>query len=382
MAASEKHGLVIADGYHIIILKEPRQHSLTLDQNLQISYAHIYGQHGERREIYNLSEGLTLTPGDYAFDIYFSNADRSPLSRAIPARYKLEGWDSLWIDAHEPLVRYSGLTPGQYTLKLANSSHPDIQHHIEITVEAPFWRNQWALALYFISIASLIGLLIFVRRAQLRGERAAQNLIDIYAKGYDKIGDGFCILNREGKINSFNKAFAKITGIEQDCDDIYISQFRSPKEIDGGYRDFWDCLLNDGYWQGQLWLSNHKGEDIPVECKASTVEHESKQHYIVVIKDITQKLAHEAELKRMATFDELTGMPNRNLFNEELRRIIAGARRRKNGKFCLLFIDLDRFKQINDSLGHDVGDELLIQMAKRLKQSVRRRGSDRPLRGR
>jgi len=371
ITANSRHGLVIANSTEVAVLSNPERHAQALIQPPSVSYIEVYGKQGRKEKIYNIEQGLTLKPDDYAIDIHYSNADRSPLAQEVSARYKLEGWDKDWIDAKEPLLRYSGLKPGLYRLLLANTNETSIQSEISIKVEAPVWKSQWALAFYLLSTIGLIALIFYFRKEKIRSEQSAQSLLRVYAQGYEKIGDGFCICSKDGIISSFNKAFGKITGITEDSPDKTIAQFKSDKNKDGGYREFWETLLSKDYWQGELWLRYSEGKDIPIECKASMVLHEGKKYYIIVIKDITQKLAHEAELKRMATFDDLTGLPNRNLFNEELKRTIASARRRSNAKFCLLFIDLDRFKFINDSLGHDVGDELLIEMARRLKASVR-----------
>ncbi|WP_299975224.1 EAL domain-containing protein [uncultured Pseudoteredinibacter sp.] len=371
VTANSLHGLVLANPSEISVLSNAEQHAQALTQPLSVSYVQVYGKHGHKEKIYNLESGLTLKPDDYAFDVYFSNSDKSPLAQKISAKYKLEGWDKDWIGAREPLLRYSGLKPGNYQLLLSNPNEPSIQSKLTIQVEAPLWKSQWALAFYLFSTIGLIALIFYFRKEKIRSEKSAQSLLRVYAQGYEKIGDGFCISTREGQISSFNKAFSNITGITEQSNNKTIAQFKSEKNENGGYREFWETLLSNDYWQGDLWLRNTNDQDIPIECKASSVEHEGEKYYIIVIKNITQKLAHEAELKRMATFDDLTGLPNRNLFNEELKRTIASARRRSNATFCLLFIDLDRFKFINDSLGHDVGDELLIEMAKRLKASVR-----------
>lgn len=368
---SKKHGLVIASATDISILKNPIAHTRPLDQKPVPSYAVIYEQHGLQRIVYNLQDGIHLNPGDNAFDIHFSNHDHSPLAQKVTAQYQLQGWDTSWIDSKESLIRYSGINPGLYQLLLANTNDKTLQSTLNVVVEAPIWRSQLAIAAYISSTLFLLALLLYYRWDKKRSDQAAQSLIRVYAKGYEKIGDGFCISDKNGEIRSFNRAFGDITGLKEDAENKSINQFKSPSNESGGYRYFWETLIEKDYWEGQLWLKNTAGTDIPLECKASTVVHEGTKHYILVVKDITQKLAHEAELKRMATFDDLTGLPNRCLLNEELKRTIASTRRRANGKFCLIFIDLDRFKFINDSLGHEVGDLLLIEMAKRLRESVR-----------
>ena len=134
----------------------------------------------------------------------------------------------------------------------------------------------------------------------------------------------------------------------------------------------WEALGHENYWQGELWNRRKDGEVYPVRMTISAVQASDRRvtHYVASFADITHHKEAEAQLHRLAFYDPLTELPNRRLLLERLRQAFAASAR--NGQHgAILFIDLDHFKTLNDTKGHDVGDQLLTQVAIRLRACVR-----------
>ncbi|HWS27173.1 MAG TPA: EAL domain-containing protein, partial [Xanthomonadales bacterium] len=130
-------------------------------------------------------------------------------------------------------------------------------------------------------------------------------------------------------------------------------------------------LSNTGHWQGEIWSRRRNGEVFPEWLTASIVRDESgrPRHYVGVVTDISQLKQTEADLARLAHYDPLTGLPNRLLAQSRLDYAIARAEQ-DDGRLALLFVDMDRFKTVNDSLGHQVGDELLCAIGERFRKAM------------
>ena len=131
-------------------------------------------------------------------------------------------------------------------------------------------------------------------------------------------------------------------------------------------------LIAEGAWQGEVWLRNPKGEVFPNLLTVSAVRNNQGQisQYILTFSDISERVKNEKQMARLAHYDQLTGLPNRAALENYLQQAIEQARR-SNGHFALMFLDLDKFKPVNDTHGHPVGDELLRVVAKRLKHCMR-----------
>ena len=185
--------------------------------------------------------------------------------------------------------------------------------------------------------------------------------------------DGITVTDAKGCIQRVNKAFTAITGYtEEEVLGKNPSILHSGRQDQAFYREMWHRLLSEGTWSGEIWNKNKQGQIYPEWLTINAVKDEAGEvsHYIGVFRDISEKKAHEAQIHRLAFFDPLTELPNRRLFLERFGQSIAICKRRQS-LGALLFIDLDRFKTINDSLGHSVGDELLRQVGSRLNEVLR-----------
>ncbi len=132
-------------------------------------------------------------------------------------------------------------------------------------------------------------------------------------------------------------------------------------------------LLQQGeQWQGELLKTVKSGDLLPLSVRINTVrnEHDRLTHFVIVITDIAERKAEEEYLRHIAHHDALTNLPNRVLFHTKLEQAIVHAQR-SDDIFAILFLDLDNFKPVNDQFGHDVGDKLLQEVAKRLSSGIR-----------
>ena len=223
----------------------------------------------------------------------------------------------------------------------------------------------------------------FTRNHQLRGareelvrrENEAQNAaaeLRVAAIAFQS-QEGMFITDAEGVIQRVNEAFTKITGYT--CAEIMgekTSALNSERHDADFYLAMWDSLRQKGLWQGELWNRRKSGEIYPEWLTITAVNNVVGEitHYVGTLSDITQRKAAEDQIERLAFYDPLTQLPNRRLLQDRFQHALAtGARTGR--RWGVLFIDLDNFKTLNDTRGHDVGDQLLQRVAKRLSNSVR-----------
>ena len=190
---------------------------------------------------------------------------------------------------------------------------------------------------------------------------------------FQNISEAMTVTDAQHRIIAINPAFTKLTGYTAEevlgRNPNILSSGRHDSEF---YREMWQSISDTGEWQGEIWDRRKNGELIAEWMTISTIYDEEGQvrQRVALFSDITKKKQSDEMIWRQANFDPLTQLPNRNMFRERLETEIKKAQRNATA-LGLFFIDLDRFKEINDTLGHHVGDELLVEAARRIISCVR-----------
>lgn len=204
--------------------------------------------------------------------------------------------------------------------------------------------------------------------AQLRAEEQLR----IAATAFETHG-AIAIADRERHILQINEAFTELTQYAQtEMVGCLPDVLKSDRHKDPFYQDIWYEVGQFGRWEGEMWGRRKDGSEFPMYQAITAVYDDARtvSHYVINMLDITERVRAEREIERLAFFDSLTGLANRRYLLDRLESAIAASRRRGT-RGALLFIDLDRFKHINDSMGHAVGDEVLVQVAQRLQLLTR-----------
>jgi diguanylate cyclase (GGDEF)-like protein/PAS domain S-box-containing protein len=185
--------------------------------------------------------------------------------------------------------------------------------------------------------------------------------------------EGMLVTDTNSKILRVNHAFTKITGFSaEEAVGQTPNILKSGRHEVGFYTEMWKSVSSTGVWEGEIWNRRKNGEIYPQHMILSAVKNADNtvSNYVASFTDITLEKAAADEIKNLAYYDSLTQLPNRRLLLDRLTQALASSTR--NGHSCaLLIIDLDNFKNLNDTLGHEIGDLLLQQVAERLQSCVR-----------
>ncbi|HAA44418.1 MAG: hypothetical protein XD36_2405 [Halomonas sp. 54_146] len=222
--------------------------------------------------------------------------------------------------------------------------------------------------------------LILTEAEDITARKLAEREMQVAAKVYEQAGEAIVVINASGNVQSVNAAFTRITGFtaEQVLGTPALAVLYSEQGNEQGAEPsdtchiVWELVQKNGFWQGEVCNQRHDGTLFSQWLTLNSIapDRHEEMLYVAVFSDISHIKESQQHAEYLATHDALTGLPNRTLFQDRLQVAIAHSRR-NNQVSALMFLDLDNFKSINDTLGHDVGDELLIQVAGRLRELVR-----------
>lgn len=255
-----------------------------------------------------------------------------------------------------------GLMPRDFSLQgfLYDPSEPDLSW---------FYRT---LAAALIIIAIIASIAFYVYRINLKLQ-ASEKRLRLAANVFTHAREGIIITDADSTILDVNAAFTRITGYARDeALGKNPNMLSSGKQPPAFYRSMWRNLAEKNYWHGEVW-NRHKSGEIYAEMLTISAVRDAQgkiQQYVALFSDITERKQLEDKVYQLAFYDALTKLPNRRLLHDRIGQTMAINKR--TGRYgALMFLDLDNFKPLNDTYGHEVGDLLLIEVAERMKVCVR-----------
>ena len=230
---------------------------------------------------------------------------------------------------------------------------------------------RWEIRPWYLPGEEVGGSVVFAE--DITARILSEDQLRVTARVFEQAGEAIMVVDANGIIETVNAAFTRISGYEaEEAVGQRSALLQSGRHSAEFYKEMWDQITKQGFWQGEIWNRRKNGEIYPEWLSITRMDddHGKVLHYVGVFADVTQLRESLRQVEQLATHDSLTGLPNRAVFQDRLQLAIAQMHRSRS-RLALLFIDLDNFKTINDTLGHDIGDELLKQVAQRLRETVR-----------
>jgi diguanylate cyclase (GGDEF)-like protein/PAS domain S-box-containing protein len=200
-----------------------------------------------------------------------------------------------------------------------------------------------------------------------------EDRLRLTARVFENTLDGIIIADKDGNILEVNEAFSRATGYSHD-----EVLGRNPRFLQSGrqdshfYKEMWNAIAEKGFWRGEIWNRSKDGELLAELLTITAVFDDAGKvcNYVGISSDITLLKQHEKQLQHIAHYDALTNVPNRVLLADRLRQALAHTRR-EGALLAVCYLDLDGFKLVNDTMGHEAGDSVLIEVTRRIKETIR-----------
>ena len=283
--------------------------------------------------------------------------------------YALEQWyeDGFWLKRMHPDDRGWVLRKAQLALEQGRDTE------LEYRMFTAGGRTVWLRHIFSVVAddggqASLQGFLF-----DITNRKRAEDQLRLAGEVFQSSGEAIVITDAAMRIVSVNPAFSTVTGYSAD-----EAVGQTPYSLSTGIRsqerdgEIWARVWEDGYWQGEVWDRRRNGDVYPKWLTVSVVRDANGRpvNYIEIFSDVSERKEREERVQHLAHHDFLTDLPNRVLLNDRTTQAISLAER-NGSQVAVMFLDLDRFKNVNDSLGHTIGDKLLQEVARRLRSSMR-----------
>ncbi|WP_100657948.1 EAL domain-containing protein [Alteromonas flava] len=322
-------------------------------------------------------ETIKLNYDDNGLTIRFSSLQfsQSGLGRYTYTLIK-NGKSISTASTNEPFVSLPLLEEGDYTFTVAPSDNSTLSNmqpaSLQISVAPAPWNTLAAKVLYALAIGLVLLLVWWIRKGQKFHLEQARNQVRLFGDAFKQTRDWVVIFSQDYQPIAVNPAFENAFALDPDED--VAQQFKTLQakypELMSYTQSALQQLNIDGFWRSEqkLQLADGRQHDVLINLNAVKNGDDASQidHYLMVFSDISEQKQAERKLLKMATYDGLTGLVNRNLLLDRLEHAIDNAKRH-NSLVAVLFVDLDRFKGINDSLGHEYGDNILRVVAKRMQ---------------
>jgi diguanylate cyclase (GGDEF)-like protein/PAS domain S-box-containing protein len=290
--------------------------------------------------------------------------------------------DYRYLEINPAFERMTGIRRSHCLGKTARQMQPNskprwIRHFAEVEASGKpkhFESHAKGTSRYYITNCYQAGRDCFVVLLHDISERKrAEEKLQLSARVFSDAHEGIIITDINGSIIDVNAAFTTITGYSrEEVLGENPSKLNSGRQSAEFYKNMWQSVHNDGHWQGEVWNRNKAGDLYAELLTISALRDKKNQviNYIGLFSDITESKKQQQALELLAHYDPLTQLPNRALFADRFNQAIAYSKRTEE-QLAVCYLDLDGFKQVNDNYGHEVGDELLIEVAKRIKLKLR-----------
>ncbi len=341
------------------------------NQNLDLPFSNLHGME------------VTLSHEENSFTVDYSAMTMSGIGN-VKYHYRFQQGNQI---ISEGITRDSQLTitnvkPGSYTFTVTPTPG-SMEYRVlpaELRIIMPYapWRSPLAYLAYVLIFLMLASAIVLSRRKQLFRLQSAQEEVALFSEAFKQTRDWVVIFNDQKVPVAANPVFETVFGINTnnplptEMEKIYRRSTNLSRQLLGKLSN----MTSGEFWKGEAIIEGPNGKryDTIIAVTAMGTEGQAPSHFLLVISDISEQKLAERKLLKVANYDGLTGLVNRSLLLDRLEHAIANARQHET-RVAVMFIDLDRFKSINDTLGHDYGDKLLRVVANRMRNLVADKGT-------